>query len=75
MVKILIVSACGNERSEMLAASLAFSEPAHNKFLLRSGLDFQPIRRPLSWLVNAYSALVMIPSNPFSFTNSKRSLP
>jgi hypothetical protein len=54
MVKILIVSACGNERSKMLAASLAFSELAHSKFFLRSRLDFQPIRRPLSWSVNAY---------------------
>jgi len=45
MVKILIVSACGNERSKMLAASLAFSEPIDDELLLRPRLDLYPIRR------------------------------
>jgi hypothetical protein len=39
MVKIFIVSVCGNEqRSEMLAASLAFSEPIDDELLLQSRL-------------------------------------
>jgi hypothetical protein len=39
MVKILIVSVRGNEqRSKMLAASLAFSEPLDDELLLQSRL-------------------------------------
>ena len=55
MVKILIVSACGNERSKMLAASLAFSESIDDELLLRPRLD----RYAAIWLK-------MSQSSPFS---------